>query len=441
MDRERGKHIPGFGTQKRAPRKVMRNIAVLSSDQDLNDRIQKIVDPFDEDFNAIFLGDRETFVQYLNYELPEIDIINYRAEVDETLEIIKHDPWLHFGGSIVIFDHENEEELFKRLGGVNIVALIQKARLESYLPKVLQVLRENRSILFQRDIHALLQSNLSGTFEIENDPFEASVYSNLIANFLFNSNLIGLEKKENFYAALMELIINAIEHGNCRVTYEEKKAYLRENSDAMRLISEKNLDPEIQKKRVHVTYRITPRKSAIKIRDEGDGFDWRAYENEYEVDVDQLHGRGIMMARHYLSRLTYNDRGNEVSFEIDHIDEVNVVPRVFTNMEEVSFEDGQVVFQQGEKSSHLFYIISGEFNIIANGRVISTLTPADIFLGEMSFLLNNRRSATVVTVGRGVCIRISKEAFINAIKEQPHYGIFLARLLAQRLDQIHEITL
>jgi hypothetical protein len=36
-------------------------------------------------------------------------------------------------------------------------------------------------------------------------------------------------------------------------------------------------------------------------------------------------------------------------------------------------------------------------------------------------------------VGKGVLIRISKESFINVIKERPHYGIFLARLLAQRL--------
>jgi CRP-like cAMP-binding protein len=39
--------------------------------------------------------------------------------------------------------------------------------------------------------------------------------------------------------------------------------------------------------------------------------------------------------------------------------------------------------------------------------------------------------------GRGVLIKITKEAFINAIKERPHYGIFLARLLSQRLVKLH----
>ena len=83
-------------------------------------------------------------------------------------------------------------------------------------------------------------------------------------------------------------------------------------------------------------------------------------------------------------------------------------------------------------------IVSGQFQIIANGKSVSVVSPQDIFLGEMSFLLNNRRSATVRAKGRGVLIKITEEAFINAIKERPHYGIFLARLLSQRLVKLHK---
>jgi CRP-like cAMP-binding protein len=60
-----------------------------------------------------------------------------------------------------------------------------------------------------------------------------------------------------------------------------------------------------------------------------------------------------------------------------------------------------------------------------------------MFLGEMSFLLNDRRSATVISRGESSLIRISKNSFVNAIKENPHYGIFLARLLAQRLSKLN----
>ena len=66
-------------------------------------------------------------------------------------------------------------------------------------------------------------------------------------------------------------------------------------------------------------------------------------------------------------------------------------------------------------------------------KLVSILTPNDLFIGEMSFLLNDRRSATILSVGHGKLIKIPKEAFLNLLRKNPHYGIFLSKLLAQRL--------
>ena len=81
--------------------------------------------------------------------------------------------------------------------------------------------------------------------------------------------------------------------------------------------------------------------------------------------------------------------------------------------------------------------MSGTLEIYSGGKLIATLTPDDMFLGEMSFLLNDRRSATVVSRGRSVLMPIPKKAFVNVIKQKPHYGIFLARLLAKRLSRLN----
>jgi CRP-like cAMP-binding protein len=63
-----------------------------------------------------------------------------------------------------------------------------------------------------------------------------------------------------------------------------------------------------------------------------------------------------------------------------------------------------------------------------------------MFIGEMSFLLSNQRTATVVAKDGGTCIKVSKEDFVDLIKKNPHYGIFLARLLAQRLSRLNART-
>jgi anti-sigma regulatory factor (Ser/Thr protein kinase) len=422
----------------------MRNLAVLSADEELNEMIRSACREFDDEFTPAFRSDAASFVQYLNYELPEIDIVHYSShsvDVTAAFEAIKNDRWLHYGGSIVIYEDHNEHELLERFRGVNLIALIPRDRTPIYLPRALSVLYLNRSILFQRDIHALLQANLQGVFVMNNDPFDAATYANLISNFLYNSNLLSLDQKYDFNSALVELLVNAIEHGNCGVTYEEKRAFLADNVDIMALIRGKNEDPRIARRRVRLHYRITPERSSFQIQDEGAGFDWRA-NLERPQGADDLHGRGIMIASHFLSALRYNEVGNEVSFEVEHLrNEANSVPRVFESTQEETFEDGDAVFRQGDHSSHIYYIVAGKFDIFANGKRISTLTPADIFLGEMSFLLSNRRSATVVASGRGTLLKLSKEAFIHAIKEEPHYGIFLARLLAQRLQQLHDFTI
>lgn len=53
----------------------------------------------------------------------------------------------------------------------------------------------------------------------------------------------------------------------------------------------------------------------------------------------------------------------------------------------------------------------------------------------MAFLLNDRRTATVLAVGDCRFIRIPKADFLLMIRKNPHYGIFLSKMLAQRLER------
>ena len=43
-----------------------------------------------------------------------------------------------------------------------------------------------------------------------------------------------------------------------------------------------------------------------------------------------------------------------------------------------------------------------------------------MFIGEMAFLLNDRRSATILSIGAGKLIRIPKVSFLNLIRKNPH---------------------
>jgi CRP-like cAMP-binding protein len=59
-------------------------------------------------------------------------------------------------------------------------------------------------------------------------------------------------------------------------------------------------------------------------------------------------------------------------------------------------------------------------------------------MGEMAFLLNNARSATVVADTPGQVIKIPRKSFIEVVKNYPQYSIFLSKVLAQKLVRSNE---
>ena len=424
----------------------MKKLAVFSTDTKLNKQITDICKKEKSLFIPVFLKEKIQCLEYLHYDLPEISVFNFsdtELNILEIIDVIKDDPWLHYSGIIGIHNNNQEEELEKILQNSNVISLIHKKNFEFSFPRVLKILNQNRQIIFQREIQNQLLTNISGSFTIDNDIFDVRTYAYLISNYLYNSNFINRDAKNKLIVAIMELLVNAIEHGNCKISHEEKTKWLENRKNIFELIREKNSDPAIKKKKVYLNYRITPQKSIFTIKDEGDGFDWQTWvlNAMSKKATIATHGHGIKMTNLFVENLTYNKKGNEVSFEVSHQEnESNLLPEVFNSENEVVFKNNQIVFKSGEESNHLFYIVSGKLTVEYNKKILSTLTPDDIFLGEMSFLLSNKRSATVRSIGKSVLLKISKKSFVNAIKQKPYYGLLLARIIAQRLQRLNKLV-
>lgn len=417
-----------------------------------NDEFKKIVSTAAKKFNnhlePVFISGLDSVVEYFKYELPEMKIIDCSSgDKDESaysegiaiLDAIRDDPWLHYGGIIAVHHENDDKELLDRLRDTNVIAVIRRKEFFGNIERLLRILIQNKQFLFQRGMQQHLMRKISGTFTIDNDPLDIVAYTNLVTNYLYNANLLNKEDKEKLHVALQELLVNAIEHGNCKISYDEKSSWLAQGHNAMELIRKKNQDPAIAARKVQLSYTIDINESRFTIKDEGDGFDWKSrIEAKPELG---LHGMGMRMAGIYVQDIQYNDKGNEVSFSISHQkDAANVVPGIFNDQEEVHFKPKEIVVKEGESSDYLYYIVSGRYLVFSGNRCVSYLTPDDMFIGEMSFLLSNQRTASVVAKDGGICIRVSKQDFVDLIKKNPHYGIFLARLLAQRLSRLNART-
>lgn len=418
----------------------MVKIPVISGDDSLNSFIKSQCLAMGNDYVPVFFKSKDELIAHLKYELPEIKMIYFSDSTPDAravLDEIGKDPWLHYGGVVAIHDNLEEKALLEAMRDQNVIAVLRRRDVERGFSRFMKILKQNKQILFQRGIQQHLLKNIAGSFVIDNDPLDITTYANLVTNYLFNANLISKDTKEKLHVALLELLINAIEHGNCTISFDEKTAWLESNRDIMELIRQKNSDPTIRAKKVYFSYTISPESSRFIIRDEGAGFDWRSRLDSKQVEPG-LHGMGMTMASLYVNNLSYNETGNEVSFDVSHQhNESNTKPAIFDASLEQVFDDGNYICSEGEESDFLYYIVSGTLYVYSKGKLVSALTPDDIFMGEMSFLLSNRRSATVVSKGRSVLIKISKQDFVNLIKDNPHYGIFLARLLAQRLARLN----
>ncbi len=413
---------------------------LISTASALKEQIEKVLMAFNGK-SPVQLEDIDEAFEFLSTEMPELVFIDFSDKNLDTFRLlnrIKADPWLLHSGIIAVCDGLEAVKHIEELQGVNIIVILQLGYVDKHLPKVLSIIQNNRRIIFQRGIGADIVHNISGSFKLENNLIEVQCYVNLICNFLFNTGKLSLEKKKNLKLALIEMFLNAVEHGNCGISYDEKTKWLESGKGIGSLIEAKVKVPDIQKRTIAFEYSISKNTSHFTIADQGQGFDWESYLKKLAPEnITELHGRGIFMTRYVSDKLNYNKKGNEVSFDINHQDEHTLMPGLFIDMELKEITKGQTIFQQGEASNYLYYIARGTYDVIVNGQSVSTLTPDDIFMGEMSFLLNNRRSATVKARTEGKLIFVSKKQFIESIKQKPHYALFLARLLAQRIQRLN----
>jgi serine/threonine-protein kinase RsbW len=86
--------------------------------------------------------------------------------------------------------------------------------------------------------------------------------------------------------AVEEALVNAIKHGN--------------QMDSSR--------------KVRVAFQVSQEKFEVVIADEGEGFDpCEVPDPTAPENLERPCGRGIMLMRHYMTTVAYNDRGNAVS--------------------------------------------------------------------------------------------------------------------------------
>ncbi len=98
---------------------------------------------------------------------------------------------------------------------------------------------------------------------------------------------------------------------------------------------------------------------------------------------------------------------------------------------------GDVLFNQGDRAEHMFYILSGHFTIPA----LNVEIPTGKIFGELGFVSpENRRTQSVVCSADGEILEIAYDTVRELYLQNPPFAFYLLKIVSQRmLENLHNM--
>lgn len=103
---------------------------------------------------------------------------------------------------------------------------------------------------------------------------------------------------------------------------------------------------------------------------------------------------------------------------------------------QIKLVPNQILIKEGEMSNSMYWLQNGQLVVVkkrGSEEVILGHLYSGELVGEISFLDQEARSATVKAVGECDLIEIPKETIDNIFKTQPKWLEILVKTLAERL--------
>ncbi len=109
--------------------------------------------------------------------------------------------------------------------------------------------------------------------------------------------------------------------------------------------------------------------------------------------------------------------------------------------EMVSFQDGDIVFNNGDTADYAYVIMEGAVNIItetAKGPIVTATLSQNQLIGELGLLNNTPRIATLIANGNLLAMKITAEMFFRILRENSEVALDVIRMLSKKLSNTHE---
>jgi PAS domain-containing protein len=265
---------------------------------------------FSLDMDLKFLKSNKAVKPYLRYSSDEIKGMNFLDMIFEDNGNALSKRLIHEKISHLILSKQPSSFNVVFKSPRNIEQKEMKVRLE-YLDVEGQFEILGRAEDFSEDAIAKYNTFEHAIYEIDNYLLLAEDMAFRLSDLL--DKYINHSEVSIMRIALREILINAIEHGNLGISFEEKTQAIADDN-YFKLIEQRRADPLYGSRKVMIEYVIDRDKAAYKITDQGEGFDVEKHNQRIAQAEEMLlaHGRGILMTKNTFDEVTYNKKGNQV---------------------------------------------------------------------------------------------------------------------------------
>ena len=106
----------------------------------------------------------------------------------------------------------------------------------------------------------------------------------------------------------------------------------------------------------------------------------------------------------------------------------------------VEYDEGQFIFLESDESQDIYILLSGTLDVLKGHRKLTVIDEEGSVFGEMSFLLGEKRTATLKAASPVKAICIPKDEVPGFLNEFPEVVKVFARFLAKRLKETSQIV-
>ena len=230
----------------------------------------------------------------------------------EFLRLLKRNLSWNYIPTIVITNDINEKNLVESMNAGAFYYLEKPFGEEVFSSVINKALKDYTTYVFYlskaQNVHiSRLVTNGSFSFKTFKEGYE-------VADWL--ASLCAGKSRDDIVVGFIELLINAIEHGNLDVGYEEKTNLMKKGNYLDCLVERLEL-PEYKDRSVKVDFEKSAEELKVTIVDQGKGFYYKKYLVMDKKRMFHSHGKGIIMASNlYFDQLEYNESGNAVTVRV-----------------------------------------------------------------------------------------------------------------------------